>query len=851
MDNIKAIGEYIILSKLGSGSYGVVSKVKKINDHNIYVIKQIPLDNLTSKQIYEVKQEAKILASINSIYVVRYYDSFEENNSLNIVMEYCDGGDLSKFLDENKKTKILLKENLVWNLFLKIAIGLASIHNLKILHRDLKTLNIFLTKDLDVKIGDLGVAKMLTHTKFAKTFIGTPYYLSPELCQDIPYNDKSDVWALGCILYELCTYKHPFNAKNQGALIIKILKDTPSPIHNYYSNELQDLIYSLLEKDEKLRPSCYDILVTPFILDKAKQLGLYNEIVNLYPHIINNNMNYGYYNSNEDQYIYENDNNMYEDYSHEFINKSMYESNINNINNFNDKYYYSGFQGDKNGNYYINNYGQNNNMFSEYNNIYINGNNNRKRMVNSNSEGYFKNIIYIKKKNSNNNGIIKNKKINKENKISSFYNNNSDIYNGQKIHINPMFRKHKSDLNDNYDNKINIEKRKNNSNHKIIYFDYKNGKKYIKKPIKSNGIEELFRNNSNGNLKKRNINIEFNNRKKNNSKNEIQEINNNNQINKQVNNNEKNKGKKNLNEITEFANILNNYVEQHNAQNKNSNFQNCVNETEPNSEESPKDNLRKKNKKNIIFDNSDFKIINNNEENTQKNEKECSNNIKSISSLTSNDYEYSLTTSNNISKINSIKINSILQNHKNLKILKNIDKNDKEENNLNSSNNNEKEKEKDKDKEFEENLYSSEEEKDGNIYDSEEESDDGQSEKVKEIVEKKGRDSSMTKSMIFLTNDEIKKKLINERDSLKEKVENYKSDILKLIGEEDYNYIINMYSKVNNYLGGVNEIYQKFEEYFKDKYQEEKKENLKNLYSSFICLDCQLSKKEQHLKKYL
>ena len=181
-----------------------------------------------------------------------------------------------------------------------------------------------------------------------------------------------------------------------------------------------------------------------------------------------------------------------------------------------------------------------------------------------------------------------------------------------------------------------------------------------------------------------------------------------------------------------------------------------------------------------------------------------------------------------------------------MKILKNSDNNDKEETNLNINTDN-----KEKDKEFEENLYSSEEEKDGNIYDSEEESDDGQSEKVKEIVEKKGRDSSMTKSMMFLTNDEIKNKLMNERDDLKEKVEKYKNEILKLIGEEDYNYIINIYSKVDNDLGRVNDIYQKFEEYIKDKYQEEKKENLKNLYSSFICYDCQLSKKEQHLKKYL
>jgi NIMA (never in mitosis gene a)-related kinase len=285
MEKQKLIRDYIVLSKLGTGTYGVVYKVVKINTNNLYVIKQIPVDNLTSKQIYEVKQEAKILSCINSIYVVKYYDSFEENNCINIVMEYCDGGDLSRFIENHKQTKKLLKEDLIWSLFLKIAIGLAAIHNLKILHRDLKSLNIFLTKNLDIKIGDLGVAKMLTHTKFAKTFIGTPYYLSPEICQDIPYNDKSDVWALGCILYELCTYRHPFEAKSQGALVLKILRNTPAPIHNYYSSDLQILIDSLLEKDGEIRPSCYDILTAPNIMERARKYGLLEQIKNLYPYI--------------------------------------------------------------------------------------------------------------------------------------------------------------------------------------------------------------------------------------------------------------------------------------------------------------------------------------------------------------------------------------------------------------------------------------------------------------------------------------------------------------------------------------------------------------------------------------
>ena len=206
------IKEYIIKERLGTGAFGIVYKVVKKNTNKIYVIKQIPLLGLSSKQKDDVKLEAKILSSVRSVYIVRYYESFEENNYLNIVMEYCDGGDLCEFINKNKSTRVLLREELVWNLFLKICIGLATLHKYKILHRDLKTLNIFLTKDLDVKIGDFGVAKILTQSGFAKTIIGTPYYLSPELCEEQPYNDNSDVWALGCILYELCTYKHPFTA---------------------------------------------------------------------------------------------------------------------------------------------------------------------------------------------------------------------------------------------------------------------------------------------------------------------------------------------------------------------------------------------------------------------------------------------------------------------------------------------------------------------------------------------------------------------------------------------------------------------------------------------------------------
>lgn len=279
------IRDYQIIEKIGKGTFGIVYKVKRINDPQIYVIKQISLIGLNEQQKKQVHSEARILSLIRSNYVVKYYESFLLNDELNIIMEYCDNGDLCQYLSRQRNP---LKEDLIWQIFIKITLGLTAIHKIKILHRDLKTLNIFLKKDMEIKIGDLGVAKELNQASFANTLIGTPYYLSPEMCEDKPYNQKSDVWALGCILYELCTYRHPFNASNHGALILKILNTNPDPILAIYSSKLQKLVNEILEKNFEKRPNCWDILNNPIVIEKAKKFGLYQEISNVFSN--NNNI---------------------------------------------------------------------------------------------------------------------------------------------------------------------------------------------------------------------------------------------------------------------------------------------------------------------------------------------------------------------------------------------------------------------------------------------------------------------------------------------------------------------------------------------------------------------------------
>lgn len=151
------------------------------------------------------------MSKLENKYIVKMYESFTSDMKINIIMEFCENGDLGLLLKRQMGRS--LAEEKIWKFFIEMCLGIQYLHLNRILHRDIKTINMFLTKDDMIKIGDLGVAKMLNQTaNMAHTVVGTPYYLSPELCEEKPYNNKSDIWSLGCVLYELCTLKHPFEA---------------------------------------------------------------------------------------------------------------------------------------------------------------------------------------------------------------------------------------------------------------------------------------------------------------------------------------------------------------------------------------------------------------------------------------------------------------------------------------------------------------------------------------------------------------------------------------------------------------------------------------------------------------
>ncbi|XP_071787553.1 serine/threonine-protein kinase Nek1-like isoform X2 [Asterias amurensis] len=256
--------KYTKKKKIGEGSFGKALLVVSKTDGKEYVIKEINISKMKRKEKEESKKEVAVLRKMKHPNIVSYQDSFEELGNLYIVMDFCDGGDLYKAI--NGRRGVLFPEDQVLDWFVQICLAIKHVHDRKILHRDIKSQNIFLTRKGIVKLGDFGIARVLNSTvELARTCIGTPYYLSPEICENKPYNNKSDIWALGCVLYEICTLKHAFEAGNMKNLVLKIIRGSYPPVSPRYSYDLRNLLAQLFKRSARDRPSVNTILKKPYI----------------------------------------------------------------------------------------------------------------------------------------------------------------------------------------------------------------------------------------------------------------------------------------------------------------------------------------------------------------------------------------------------------------------------------------------------------------------------------------------------------------------------------------------------------------------------------------------------------
>ena len=263
-----------ILSKIGEGSYSTVLKVQRIEDGNIYALKRVKFYKLSDKEKENALNEIRILASVKSKNVISYKEAFfdEKDSSLGIVMEYADNGDLFQLITERKKTKNYFTEQEVWKVFIQLLNGLKALHDFKILHRDIKSANVFLFKGGICKLGDLNVSKV-ARKGLGYTQTGTPYYASPEVWEEKPYDSKSDIWSLGCVMYEMITLRPPFQAKSMEELYKKVMRGIFPKLSSKYSEDLSDVIKLMIQVEAGARPSCEELLKMPMI---TKRIEFFN-----------------------------------------------------------------------------------------------------------------------------------------------------------------------------------------------------------------------------------------------------------------------------------------------------------------------------------------------------------------------------------------------------------------------------------------------------------------------------------------------------------------------------------------------------------------------------------------------
>jgi len=258
-----SLEDYDVICTIGSGSYGTCKKIRRKKDGRVLVWKELDYGTMTETEKQMLVSEVNLLRELKHRHIVRYYDRIidRSNTTLYIIMEHCEQGDLGLLISTLKREGRHCEEEFVWRVCVQMVHALKDCHSRQkngkvVLHRDLKPANVFLDAKKNVKLGDFGLARVLNHeTSFARTFVGTPYYMSPEQMNHSDYNEKSDVWSLGCLVYELCALRPPFTASNQGELACRIRTGRFLRIPPSFTDELNNFIKDMLVVQEHMRPT--------------------------------------------------------------------------------------------------------------------------------------------------------------------------------------------------------------------------------------------------------------------------------------------------------------------------------------------------------------------------------------------------------------------------------------------------------------------------------------------------------------------------------------------------------------------------------------------------------------------